>query len=127
MSDVQTNSMIPILGNRTYNVLKWIAQILLPALGTLYYTLAGIWDLPNADEVVGTIMAVDLFLGLLLGLSSNQYQKSGAWADGTMEIEEKPTGAKTMSLDLNVDPEEFEEKDRVVFKVDKRQIDGLQD
>lgn len=61
------------MSNRCYDILKYIAQVLLPALGTLYFALAGIWDLPWAEQVVGTITAVDAFLGLLLRLSSNEY------------------------------------------------------
>ena len=63
------------LTNRVYDVLKFIAQILLPALGTLYFALAKIWGFPYAAEVVGTISAVDAFLGALLGISSAQYNK----------------------------------------------------
>ena len=58
-----------------YDALKWIAQILLPALGTLYFALARIWGFPYAEEIVGTITAVDAFLGVLLGISSAQYYK----------------------------------------------------
>lgn len=61
------------LSNQTYDVLKWIAQILLPASGTLYFALSQIWHLPLGEEVVGTITAVDAFLGALLGLSSKKY------------------------------------------------------
>ena len=61
--------------NKVYDVLKWIAQILLPALGTLYYAVAKIWGLPYCEEIVGTITAVDLFLGTLLGISTIQYNK----------------------------------------------------
>lgn len=64
-----------IMNNKTYNVLKWIAQYLLPAIGTLYFALRGIWGLPYGEEIVGTITAVDTFLGVLLGLSSAQYKK----------------------------------------------------
>lgn len=63
------------MSNKTYDVLKWIAQILLPALGTLYFGLAKIWNLPYSEEIVGTITAVDLFLGALLGLSTIEYNK----------------------------------------------------
>lgn len=63
------------LSNNTYDVLKWIAQILLPAIGTLYFALSKIWGLPFATEVVGTIAAVDTFLGALLGISSSNYNK----------------------------------------------------
>lgn len=64
------------LSNKAYNVLKWIAQYLLPALGTLYFALAGIWNLPCGEQVVGTITAVDAFLGVILGISTAQYNKS---------------------------------------------------
>jgi len=63
------------MNNKTYDVLKWIALYLLPAAGTLYFALAGIWGFPYGEEVVGTITAVDTFLGVLLGLSSAQYKK----------------------------------------------------
>lgn len=64
------------LTNKTYDVLKWIAQILLPAAGTLYFALSKIWGFPYATEVVGTISAIDIFLGALLGISTSQYNKS---------------------------------------------------
>lgn len=64
------------MSNKVYDVLKWIAQILLPALGTLYFALAGIWNFPYAEAVVGTITAVDTFLGVLLGISSVNYNKN---------------------------------------------------
>ena len=59
--------------NDTYDVLKWIAQILLPALGTLYFAIANIWGLPYGEQIVGTITAVDTFLGICLGISSDKY------------------------------------------------------
>lgn len=62
--------------NKTYDVLKWIAQVFLPAAGTLYFALAGIWGLPFGEEVVGTITAVDAFLGAILMLSTSQYNKA---------------------------------------------------
>ena len=63
------------MSNKVYDVLKFIAQILLPALGTLYFALAKIWGFPYAAEIVGTIYAVDAFLGALLGISTANYNK----------------------------------------------------
>lgn len=63
------------LNNKVYDVLKWAALILLPALGTLYFALAGIWGFPYAEQIVGTITAIDTFLGVLLGISNNSYKK----------------------------------------------------
>ena len=65
-----------IFTDKTYDVLKWIAQYLLPALGTLYAALAGLWGLPYGEQIVGTISAVDVFIGVLLGISSANYKKS---------------------------------------------------
>ncbi len=62
------------MSNKVYDVLKWIAMYLLPALGTLYFALAGIWGLPFGEEVVGTISALDTFLAVVLGISSAQYK-----------------------------------------------------
>jgi hypothetical protein len=61
--------------NELYDKLKFIAQLLLPALGTLYFALAKIWGLPYGVEIVGTIAAVDAFLGTILGISTNNYNK----------------------------------------------------
>lgn len=63
------------LSNAWYDRLKFVAQILLPALGTLYFALAGIWGFPYGEQIVGTITAVDTFLGALLGISTYQYNK----------------------------------------------------
>lgn len=64
------------LSNKAYDTLKWIAQYLLPAIGTLYFALARIWGLPYGEQVVGTITAVDAFLGAILGISTIQYNKT---------------------------------------------------
>jgi len=61
--------------NKVYDVLKYIAQIVLPALATLYFALSKIWGLPYGIEIVGTISAIDVFLGTLLGISKASYNK----------------------------------------------------
>ena len=63
------------LNNKVYDTLKWIAQYFLPALGTLYFALAGIRGFPYGEQVVGTITAVDTFIGVILGISTMQYNK----------------------------------------------------
>ena len=64
------------MSNKVYDVLKWIALILIPAIGTLYFALAGIWGFPYAEAIVGTITAVDTFLGAILGISTSIYNKN---------------------------------------------------
>ena len=63
------------VSNKLYDTLKWIAQIVLPAIGTLYFALASIWGLPYGEQIVGTITAIDAFLGAILGISTANYNK----------------------------------------------------
>ena len=78
------------LNNKSYDVLKWVALVALPATSALYLTLAALWHLSHPTEVAGTIAAIDTFLGVLLGVSSNKYQ-------GT-----KPSGALHVSEDQGI-------------------------
>lgn len=64
-----------MLNNKLYDVLKYIALIVLPALATLYFALSSIWGLPYGEQIVGTITAIDCFLGALLGISTGIYNK----------------------------------------------------
>ena len=65
------------LSNKTYDVLKWITTIVLPALATLYFALSGIWGFPYGEQIVGTITAIVTFLGVVLGISTYNYNKDG--------------------------------------------------
>ena len=64
------------LSDKQYNVLKWVALVFLPAAGTLYGTLSDIWGIPFGDEIVRTVVAIEFFLGALLGISTIQYNKN---------------------------------------------------
>lgn len=70
------------MNDKVYNILKWVAMIVLPAVGTLYSALAGIWGFPYGDQIVGTILAVDTFLGAILGISSATYEKKNQDKNG---------------------------------------------
>jgi hypothetical protein len=63
------------LSNKIYDILKYVALIVLPAVGTLYFALAGIWGFPFGEEIVGTLSAVETFLGAILVISTAQYNK----------------------------------------------------
>lgn len=63
------------MSNTTYDRIKIVAQYILPALATLYFALAEIWDLPARAQVVATITALDTFLGVILGVTSKNYKK----------------------------------------------------
>jgi hypothetical protein len=106
-----------MITGKLYNGLKFLALVVLPALGTLYVALAALWGLPSAQAVSGTILAVDTFLGALLQISSANYNSSTA--QGTLNIHETDEG-KLFDLNLDGDPEvDLVGKDRVVFKVNK--------
>lgn len=64
-----------MLSNKVYDFLKWVTMLFLPALGTLYFALSGIWGFPYGEQVVGTIAAITAFLGTILKISSVQYNK----------------------------------------------------
>ena len=69
------------MSNQIYDILKWVAQLVLPALGALYFALAGLWGFPYGEEIVGTITAVDAFLGAILGISTVQYNRNSQTTD----------------------------------------------
>ena len=63
------------LSNHIYDILKYVAMVVLPAIGTLYFALASIWGFPYGQEIVGTITAIDTFLGALLQISTTSWRK----------------------------------------------------
>jgi hypothetical protein len=104
------------LSDKQYNFAKFLTVVLLPAIGTLYFALATIWGLPAGQEVLGTIVAIEAFLGVILGVSSKQYEDSGAKYSGEINVTKTPD--KTLySLDLAHAPEVLEEKKEAIFKV----------
>lgn len=108
----------PLLGDKSYQALKQSATLILPAIGALYFALAQIWHLPKAEEVVGSVAAVNTFVGVLLGVSTRSYNNSETKYAGKILVED--TGLKkTFTLQLNdADPESIEKLDEATFKVD---------
>jgi len=116
MAETKTSGLW--LSGRTYDFLKFVAQILLPALGTLYASVAGLWGLPAVLQVVGTIVAVDTFLGVVLGISSAQYKASDAKYDGILEVLQHDHENGALQIHLQKHPSEFADMKSVTFKVD---------
>jgi hypothetical protein len=110
-----------MITGKLYDYLKWLAQVVLPAVGALYVALAGLWGLPAAEAVAGTILAVDTFLGVVLGISQVSYAKDVAMV-GDMIVHEKEGGGTvhTLQIDSDKDLEDLEEKREVRFRVQKR-------
>lgn len=111
----QTGSTTLVMSSKVYDFLKKLAQIWLPALGTLYFALAALWGLPAADKVTGTVMAVDAFLGVLLKFSKDQYVASGAAFDGHVTV--IPTDDGNTNVRLNLAPSDLVDKSQITLKV----------
>lgn len=112
---MQTNSVL-MLSDHTYDRAKKLVQIVLPAISTLYFTLASIWDFPSTEQVIGSLAAITTFLGVILGVSSKNYQNSDAAFDGQMVVNEVE-GTKLFSLELDATPDQIEKMNSVRFKV----------
>lgn len=106
-----------MLSDTTYSVGKRLVQLWLPALSALYFGLASIWNLPAAEQVVGTMACFTTFFGVMLNVSSARYDASGAGIDGTMVTSETGDGRTVFSLEVDGDPVELAEKDQITFKV----------
>lgn len=113
-----TSSNQPFFSNRSYDALKYIALVVLPALGTLYFALSQIWELLYGIQVVGTITAVDTFLGVLLNLSNKAYLNSPEAYHGTVTVTDNPElQAREVHLDV---PE-----DRLAEGIDSNKVISL--
>lgn len=107
------------LNPKVYDTLQWVIRILLPAVAVLYAALSELWSLPKALEVVGTIGAIGLFLGTIMGISSYKYKRDQdvpagfVWSPGADE----DTGIPDIKLVVTQDPSDFMKKDTVTFQV----------
>lgn len=106
-----------VISSTKYDALKHAVQLVLPAIGTLYFALASIWGLPYSEEVIGSLAALAVFLGVVITFLSSAW--GNTVADGTLDVTQDATGKKTFVLGLNADPETLENQDTVVFKVNK--------
>lgn len=105
-------------GSKTYDRLKFAVQIILPAFGVLYATLAGLWGWGHVEQVVGTDTALALFLGVCLRISSSNYDdasNTGTHVGSFVTTTHPDTGAKTVKLELDKDPEEVASGEKLVF------------
>ena len=101
------------LDSKVYDILKWVAQIVLPAAGTLYFALSTIWGLPYGEQVVGTLTAIDAFLGALLGVSIAKYE-----GDGVLRVDTSNAEKDIYRFDLNMPLDEVKTKKQLSIKVD---------
>lgn len=104
------------INDKTYDFLNALVRYILPALGTLYFTLSEIWGFPNASEVVGTISAVAMFGGIVIALAKNKWKEP---TDGTLLIDETDPTLNSFGFEGGKKLEEFDDKQVVRLMVNK--------
>lgn len=104
------------LSSGVYNKVKWAALTLLPAIATLYFMLGNLWNFPNVEQVIGSITAVETFLGLLLGISTRQYNKTANVIDGDLIVSDVD-GEQYLTLGVKGSVEQMASKDEVRLRV----------
>lgn len=110
------SSTMPLLSDGMYNKIKWTAQYFLPAVGTLYFALATIWGLPAAEQVLGTVTALDIFLGAILGLSKKSYEQSDAKYDGALIVDTRDDTKDVYRLEVDT-LDDVPNKNEITLKV----------
>lgn len=107
-----------MVNDKIYDAVKNGAMVVLPAAGALYAALATVWGWPNAESVVGSVAAVNVFLGVLATVLKRKYDGAASKYDGSLELSE--TDEKQLfQLVLNDAPEALKGKDEVVFQVNR--------
>ena len=106
----------PLLSDRTYGIVKRSATIILPALATLYFALAQLWNFPEPEKVVASITAINTFLGVVVQISKKSYYASGHQYAGEIQVTEKE-GTKIASLVVDGNPEDILSMKEATFKI----------
>lgn len=104
------------VSNKTYDFLNALVRYILPAAGTLYFTLSELWGFPNSAEVVGTIAVVATFGGLIIALARNNWKEP---TDGTLLIDETDPTLNSFGFEGGKRLEEFDDKEVVKLQVKK--------
>ena len=105
------------MSNRTYDWVKHLVQVVLPAAGAAYFSLSNFWNLPNSEAVVGTVTILATFLGVVLNISHNAYVHDDARFDGLIEHEYDEDGMPKMTLIVDEDLLDLREKGEISLKV----------
>jgi hypothetical protein len=110
-----------ILSNKVYNYGKFIAQVGLPAFATLFLGIGQLWDVPNTEKVVATIVLLDTFLGVLLQISTRKYNKADSAYDGFLNSDgvHEDSGLPNLQMVITTDPTDLIKQDQVRLRVGK--------
>ena len=121
MTEVVTKSVFE-LKNGTYDRLKWIVQIFMPAVGVLYAALGYLWGLPLVEPVIGTVSAVALFGGTLLGLSKKSFDERAEASendsfDGNLVLDESDPETDRYNLEVTIPINEIKNRNNINLKI----------
>lgn len=101
-----------MMNSRTYDILKQVALIIIPALATFVNAVGIVWGVPYTTEATATITAFGVFLGAALGVSSANYVSE---THGNLVV----TGHNDVYADFANEPEKLKDGDTIVLKVTK--------
>ena len=100
------------MNNQTYDILKRVALIIIPALATFVNAAGMVWGIPYTNEVTATITALGVFLGAALGVSSKDYTPE---THGNLIV----TKDDDVYADFAAEPANLKDGDTIVLKVTK--------
>jgi hypothetical protein len=104
------------MNNKIYDALNNVVKLVLPGIGTLYFTFASIWHLPYGEQVVGSFAALATFLGLVITVAKRSWSTD---MDGTLSVDVSDPSKDVYSLSVNVPLDELAQKDALAIKVQK--------
>lgn len=98
--------------NKTYDILKYVALLIMPALATFVNGVGIVWGIPHTNEVTATITALGVFMGAALGISSKNYEPE---THGNLVV----MNHDDVYADFAHEPEKLKDGDTIVLKVTK--------
>ena len=102
------------ISNKTYDIIKWIVMIVLPAIIALYSTLASIWGFPYAEQITATLAAIEVFLGAILGISTYNYNKT---CDGILHVDTSDETKDSYLFEVD-DLDNITDKSKITLKIE---------
>lgn len=112
--------------DKSYSFFRNLTQYYLPASGTLYFALASIWGLAYGEQILGTIAAVNIFLGVILGISTKMYNAGPNKYDGALVVNDIDPHIDTYSLEMMGPLEDLKDKSQITLKIANAKINESQ-
>jgi hypothetical protein len=104
------------MSNKLYDSLNATVKIVLPAVATLYFTIASVWHLPYGEQVVGSVAGVTTFLGVVLSVAKKAWSTN---MDGSLIVDQSNPEKDVFSLEVNKTFDDLAAAKNVSLKVVK--------